>query len=91
MDMEIVTLTYDSLDALLAGIAGSRFDLRHECAAARTDGACGVDEVRRRYEDRRRDGRLPATFEVVMAVTPGRRQPNDGRWPRAIIRFADRR
>ena len=86
MDMEIVTLTYDDLDAMLAELraAGSG------CAMiARRHGLGGRRDwmrARTNYEALRRDGRLPATFEVVYGhawKVPAKQTP-DGR---AIVRF----
>jgi malonyl-CoA O-methyltransferase len=86
MDMEVITLTYDDLDALFAELraAGSG------CAmTARRHGLTGrgaLAGVRAAYEALRRDGKLPATFEIVYGhawkVAP--KQMPDGR---AIVRF----
>lgn len=86
MDMEVITLTYDDLDALFAELraAGSSCAMksrrhglsgRHAWAAA-----CAA------YEAMRRDGKLPATFEVVYghAWKTAPKQTPDGR---AIVRF----
>jgi malonyl-CoA O-methyltransferase len=90
MDMEIVTLTYDSLDALLAELRAAGSICAMNARRRGLTGRAVWDEVRRRYEDRRRDGRLPATFEVVYghAWKAAAKTTADGR---AIIRFADRR
>lgn len=86
MDMEVVTLTYDDLDALFAELraAGSGCAMK-----ARRHGLTGrgsLAALRAAYETMRRDGKLPATFEVVYGhawkVAP--KQTPDGR---AIIRF----
>jgi malonyl-CoA O-methyltransferase len=65
MDMEVITLTYDKLDNLFG-------DLRHSGASnastARPRGLSGKrgwQQARQNYEALRRDGRLPATFEIV--------------------------
>lgn len=89
MDMEVLTLTYDRLDDMLGDLraAGSG------CAMnARRHGLTGRQswaEARAAYERLRRDGKLPATFEVVYGhawkVPP--KQAADGR---AVIRFATR-
>ena len=86
MDMEVLTLTYDHLDTLFADLkaAGSMCAMkarrhgltgRHAWAAARAD-----------YESLRRDGKLPATFEIVYghAWKASPKQTPDGR---AIVRF----
>jgi malonyl-CoA O-methyltransferase len=86
MDMEVITLTYDDFDAMLAELraAGSSCAMK-----ARRHGLTGRhawSAVRVAYEALRRDGKLPATFEVVYGhawkVAP--KQTPDGR---AIVRF----
>lgn len=86
MDMEVITLTYDDLDAMFAELraAGSG------CAmAARRHGLTGrgtLAAARAAYEAMRRDGKLPATFEVIYghAWKAEAKQTADGR---AIVRF----
>ncbi len=86
MDMEVVTLTYDDLDALFNELraAGSTCAMkaRRHGLTGRHSWAAG----KAAYEAMRRDGKLPATFEVVYGhawkVAP--RQTPDGR---AIVRF----
>ncbi len=89
MDMEVITLTYDSVDALFAELraAGSGCAMK-----ARRHGLTGrrrLAEVRAAYETLRCDGRLPASFEVIYghAWKTAPRQTADGR---AIIRFERR-
>lgn len=86
MDMEVITLTYDDLDAMLAELraAGSSCAMRE-----RSRGMLGKEawaKMRAAYEGMRRDGKLPATFEVIYghAWKAAPRQTADGR---AIIRF----
>ena len=90
MDMEVLTLTYADLDELLR-------DLRRSgCANASTarprglTGRAGWAAARRALEALRRDGRLPATFEVVQghAWKAAPKTTDDGR---AVIRFEPRR
>lgn len=89
MDMEIITLTYDRLDALLRDLRLSGA----QCAlAGRRRGLTGKatwGRVRAAYEMHRRDGRLPATFEVVYghAWKPKPRVTEDGR---TIVQFDPR-
>ena len=86
MDAEVLTLTYANFDELLR-------DLR------RNGGGCAMHERRRglagrslwqsaraRYENLCKDGRLPATFEIVYghAWKAAPRQTADGS---AIVRF----
>jgi len=86
MDMEVLTLTYDSFDAMLGELraAGSGCAMK-----ARRHGLTGRrawEKARVAYETLRRDGRLPATFEIVYghAWKVPAKQAADGR---AIIRF----
>lgn len=86
MDMEVITLTYDDLDAMFAELraAGSSCAMK-----ARRHGLTGrevLSKARQAYETMRRDGKLPATFEVVYghAWKPEPKQAPDGR---AIVRF----
>ncbi|WP_374341312.1 methyltransferase domain-containing protein [Azonexus sp.] len=86
MDMETLTLTYDDVDSMLGELraAGS------SCAmTARRRGLTGKGpwvEARAAYEAMRRDGKLPATFEIVYghAWKAAPKQTADGR---AIVRF----
>lgn len=86
MDMEVITLTYDDFDAMLAELRGAG------SACAMHDRRRGLigrrhwQQVRDRYEAMRRDGKLPATFEVIYghAWKAAPKQTPDGR---AIIRF----
>ncbi len=86
MDMEVLTLTYDDLDGLFGDLraAGSSCAMK-----ARRHGLSGRQAwlaARTAYEAMRRDGKLPATFEVVYGhawKVPAKQLP-DGR---AIVRF----
>jgi malonyl-CoA O-methyltransferase len=61
MEMEMVTLEYETLDALLRDLRGVG---SHTDAGARMDDP-QRDRVREAYEKHRRDAALPATYEVV--------------------------
>ncbi len=86
MDMEVITLTYDDLDAMFAELraAGSSCAMkaRRHGLTGRATWAAGCAA----YEAMRRDGKLPATFEVVYghAWKPAPKQTADGR---AIVRL----
>ena len=87
MDMEVLTLTYDRFDDMLGDLraAGSGCAMR-----ARRHGLTGRQSwarARAAYEGLRRDGKLPATFEVIQghAWKAPPKQAADGR---TIIRFA---
>lgn len=65
MDMEVVTLTYDNVRVLMRDLKAIG---AHNAAPDRPAGLSGkslLDQVSRNYETYRRDGRLPATFEIV--------------------------
>ena len=86
MDMEVITLTYDDLDAMFAELraAGSMCAMK-----ARRHGLTGRqawENARAAYEQLRQDGKLPATFEIVYghAWKAAPKQTPDGR---AIVRF----
>lgn len=85
MDMEYITLTYDDVKAVMQ-------DLRnigaHNATAGRATGMMGKKSwgrVLENYECLRRDGKLPATFEVIYghAWKPEPKKISDGR---AIIK-----
>ena len=86
MDMEMLTVTYDSVDALVAELRATGAT----CAMAdRRRGLMGKrawQAMRAAYEAMRRDGRLPATLEVIYGhawrATP--KKTADGR---AIVRL----
>jgi malonyl-CoA O-methyltransferase len=89
MDMEVLTLTYADVDELLRDL---RLSGSTNAGLGRPRGLGGrADWARARaaLEAMRRDGRLPATFEVVQghAWKPVPKTTEDGR---AIIRFQSR-
>jgi malonyl-CoA O-methyltransferase len=65
MDMETITLTYGRVDDLIRDLR--RLGSRNASSARRTGllGRGARDRLLAAYEDFRRDGRLPATFEIV--------------------------
>jgi len=81
MDMEYITLTYDDVKAVMQ-------DLRsigaHNATAGRAQGMMGKgawNKVLGSYERLRRDGKLPATFEIIYghAWKPQPKKIADGR------------
>ncbi len=89
MDMEMLTLTYAELDDLLEDLRSSG---AANAAVGRPRGLSGRKEwadARAAYERLRRDGRLPASFEVIQGhawkATP--KTTEDGR---TIVRFQPR-
>jgi malonyl-CoA O-methyltransferase len=86
MDMELITLTYADVDALFADLRATG---QVNVLAARRRGLSGKElfgAVRAAYANLRRDGRLPASFEIVYghAWKPQQRLADDGR---AIVRL----
>ena len=86
MDMEMLTVTYTSLDDLLHDLRASG---SANAAVTRPRGLVGKghwQKLRANYEQLRRDGRLPATVEVVYghAWKAAPKVAEDGR---AIVRF----
>jgi len=86
MDMEVITLTYADIDALLADLRATgqenvRTDRRRGLTGKRV-----LSAMRLEYDQLRRDGRLPASFEIVYghAWKPEPRLADDGR---AIVRM----
>ena len=81
MDMEYVTLTYNDVRALMHDLKAIG---AHNVTAGRRQGMtarAAFAAVARNYEALRRDGRLPATFEVIYghAWAPQLRTTADGR------------
>lgn len=86
MDMEMITLTYDSFDALVGDLraAGATNAMR-----VRRHGLAGGGVWRRAreaYEAQRVGGKLPATFEVVYGHA-WKAQPKKTADGRSVIRF----
>lgn len=86
MDMEVITLTYDDLDAMFAELRAAGSSCAMKARRRGLTGAASLKLARENYEKLRRDGKLPATFEVVYghAWKAEPKQAPDGR---AIIRF----
>ncbi len=86
MDMEVLTLTYDRFDVLLAELrsAGAACAMR-----SRNHGLTGKgvwQRARDAYDALRRDGKLPATIEVVYGHA-WKTQPSKAADGRSVIRF----
>jgi malonyl-CoA O-methyltransferase len=85
MEMERITLTYDDVRAVMQDLKSIG---AHNATAGRMPGLMGKTAWRRvtdNYEKLRRDGKLPATFEIIYghAWKPAPKTTRDGR---AIIR-----
>jgi malonyl-CoA O-methyltransferase len=86
MEMEILTLTYADLKALMRDLKGIG---AHNAAASRRRGLLGKSawaRLEQAYEAQRLEGRLPATFEVIYghAWAGDKTQRADGR---QVIQF----
>lgn len=86
MEMEMLTLTYADLKTLMRDLKGIG---AHNAASARRRGLLGKtawSRLEQAYEMQRRDGRLPATFEVIYghAWTGDKTRREDGR---QVIQF----
>lgn len=89
MDMETLTLTYASVDDLLRDLRQSGSACAMLTRPHGLGGRNGWQRMRAAYAALQREGRLPATFEVVYghAWKAAPRQTEDGR---AIVRFERR-
>jgi malonyl-CoA O-methyltransferase len=81
MEMEVITLTYADVKAVMRDLRGIG---AHNSLAGRAQGMMGKaawQRVLRNYENQRREGKLPATFEIVYghAWKPQPRVTDDGR------------
>ncbi len=81
MDMEVVTLTYDDVRGLMRDLKAIG---AHNMTLGRPGGLGGkslLERAARNYETFRRDGKLPATFEVIYghAWKPALRMSPTGR------------
>lgn len=90
MDMEILTLTYESLDGLFTDLrsTGSGNAMRGRARALTAPGR--MRAARAAYEARRVDGRLPATFEVIYGHA-WKAAPRDRARDQAVVKFVPRR
>ena len=90
IDMEILTLTYAELDGLFADLRSTGSGNAMVGRSRVLTGAGRMRRVRAAYEEGRRDGRLPATFEVIYghAWKNAPRRTGSGE---AIANFAPRR
>lgn len=86
MDMEVITLTYDDIDAMFAELRAAGSSCAMKTRRHGLTGKQALSNARLAYETMRQDGKLPATFEVVYghAWKPEPKQAPDGR---AIVRF----
>jgi len=90
MDMEVLTLTYDSFDHLLAELRNSGGRCAMQARRHGLAGRTGWQAARLAYEKLALDDKLPVTIEVVYghAWKTAPRTAPDGR---AIVRFMERK
>jgi len=89
MDMEMLTLTYTDLDGLLQDLRATGASNAARSRPRGLSGRNGWVQARAAYEAMRRDGRLPATFEIIQghAWKAAAKTTDDGR---SIVRFQPR-
>jgi malonyl-CoA O-methyltransferase len=90
MDMEMLTITYDDVDALLRDLQQSGSANASAARPRGLSGKSGWAAARTRLAALQRDGRLPATFEVIQghAWKVPAKTTDDGR---SIIQFQPQR
>jgi len=86
MDMEVIRLTYDDLDAMFRELRAAGSSCAMKARRHGLTGRRGWAAACAAYEQLRTEGRLPASFEVVYghAWKAEPKQTEDGR---AIVRF----
>ena len=86
MDMEVIRLTYDDLEAMFRELRAAGSTCAMQARRHGLTGRQGWAAACAAYERMRSDGKLPASFEIVYghAWKPAPKQTADGR---AIIRF----
>lgn len=85
LDVEVITLTYDDVRAAMRDLKNIG---AHNATAGRSQGMMGKaawQKVQQNYERLRRDGKLPATFEIVYGHA-WRAQPKQAADGRTIVR-----
>lgn len=89
MDMEVITLTYEHLDGLVRDLRTTGSSNAMVARPRSLSGRATVARLHAAYDRERRDGRLPATFEVVYGhawkVAPRRTAAGE-----TVVRFAPR-
>lgn len=86
MDVEVLTMTYSTLDDLFRDLRQSGASCAMQTRNRGLTGRQGWQSARAEYEKRVRDGRFPATFEVVYGHA-WKGQPRKDADGRAIVRF----
>lgn len=86
MDMEMLTLTYDSVDAMLAELRGAGASCAMRARRHGLTGRRAWENARGAYEGLRVNGKLPASFEVIYGHA-WKAQPKTTADGRSVIRF----
>ena len=89
MDMEILTLTYADLAGLMRDLRASGGNNAATGRPRGLSGPRGWEVARAAYERLRRDGRLPATFEIIQGHA-WKAAPTTTEDGRSIVRFQPR-
>ncbi|MDR1063820.1 MAG: methyltransferase domain-containing protein [Azoarcus sp.] len=87
MDMEMLTLTYASLDELFDDLRTAAANNASIARARGLSGRAGWTRARARYETLRRDGRLPVGVEIIQGHAWKADGPAPRRDDRAIVHF----
>ena len=89
MDMEVITLTYDAPEKLFADLRFTGSANAMTGRARGLSGRAGIARLRAALAGARREGRMPATFEVIYghAWKPAPRRPVG----EAVVKFTPRR
>jgi malonyl-CoA O-methyltransferase len=90
MDMEVLTMTYASLDDLFRDVRQSGAACAMQARRQGLMGRSAWQSMRVAYEALKQEGRLPATFEVIYGHA-WKTQPKKIEDGRAIIRFDSKR
>ena len=86
MDMEVITLTYDDVDAMFAELRAAGSSCAMKARRHGMTGRTSWESGKAAYEAMRKDGRLPATFEVIYGHA-WKAEPKKTPDGRAIVRF----
>jgi malonyl-CoA O-methyltransferase len=90
MDIEVLTMTYASLDDLFRDVRQSGAACAMQARRQGLMGRSAWQSMRVAYEALKQEGRLPATFEVIYGHA-WKTQPKKIEDGRAIIRFDSKR
>jgi malonyl-CoA O-methyltransferase len=90
MNMETITLTYRDLHGLFADLRATGSTNAHRACSRGLAGKDAWRITRAAYENMRREGALPATFEIIYGhAWQPQPQPRPGRDGIAMVRVED--